>query len=228
MERRQSLWKTTNNMLVPPPAGMALPVIKTIQDCAPWSKVVEPFIPQLYELPNKLLANIGNFEGLKQIYASTNPVISGFAFSCALFPIFFVVSEVNRNWSQVDRVWSILPTIFHIHYAVWARVNGLPTQKVDNVLAFSVLWTLRLTFNYWRRGGYKVGSEDYRWSLIKDYIGTPAFFVLNIVFTSSLQSVRLVEHWRPLCLANHMIRSYSSQSQHQPTSSCSHHASSQL
>jgi hypothetical protein len=21
----------------------------------------------------------------------------------------------------------------------------------------------RLTFNYWRRGGYQVGSEDYRW-----------------------------------------------------------------
>lgn len=180
-------------MLVPPPAGMALPVIRTIQDCATWSKVVEPFIPQLYELPNKLLANIGDIEPLKQIYASTNPVISGFAFSCALFPIFFVVSEINRNWSQVDRVWSILPTLYHIHYAVWARVNGLPTQKVDNVLAFGVIWTLRLTFNYWRRGGYQIGSEDYRWALIKDYIGTPAFFVLNIVFTSSLQSVRLHE-----------------------------------
>lgn len=22
---------------------------------------------------------------------------------------------------------------------------------------------IRLTYNYWRRGGYKVGSEDYRW-----------------------------------------------------------------
>ncbi|EDN08820.1 conserved hypothetical protein [Histoplasma mississippiense (nom. inval.)] len=25
--------------------------------------------------------------------------------------------------------------------------------------------TLRLTFNYWRRGGYSVGSEDYRWAI---------------------------------------------------------------
>lgn len=22
---------------------------------------------------------------------------------------------------------------------------------------------LRLTFNYWRKGGYSIGSEDYRW-----------------------------------------------------------------
>lgn len=25
---------------------------------------------------------------------------------------------------------------------------------------------MRLTFNYWRKGGYNVGSEDYRWSAI--------------------------------------------------------------
>lgn len=24
---------------------------------------------------------------------------------------------------------------------------------------------IRLTFNYWRKGGYNVGSEDYRWSV---------------------------------------------------------------
>lgn len=22
---------------------------------------------------------------------------------------------------------------------------------------------IRLTFNYWRKGGYQIGSEDYRW-----------------------------------------------------------------
>jgi hypothetical protein len=178
------------NMLVTPPAGVAMPIIKTLTDCASYSTTVEPYIPQLYALPEQILANIGDLEALKNIYASTNPIISGFAFSLALFPIFLVVSEVNRNWSQVDRVWSILPTLYHIHYAVWARMNGLETQRVDNVMAFSVLWSIRLTFNYWRRGGYQIGSEDYRWNLIKGWIGTPAFFILNILFTSSVQSVR--------------------------------------
>jgi steroid 5-alpha reductase family enzyme len=177
-------------MLVTPPAGVAMPIIKTLTDCASYSTTVEPYIPQLYALPEQILANIGDLEALKNIYASTNPIISGFAFSLALFPIFLVVSEVNRNWSQVDRVWSILPTLYHIHYAVWARMNGLETQRVDNVMAFSVLWSIRLTFNYWRRGGYQIGSEDYRWNLIKGWIGTPAFFILNILFTSSVQSVR--------------------------------------
>lgn len=177
-------------MLVTPPAGVAMPLIKTLADCASYSTTVEPYVPQLYALPEKILANIGDLEALKNIYVATNPIISGFAFSLALFPIFLVVSEINRNWSQVDRVWSILPTVYHIHYAVWARLNGLETQRVDNVMAFSIVWSMRLTFNYWRRGGYQIGSEDYRWNLIKGWIGTPAFFLLNIFFTSSVQSVR--------------------------------------
>lgn len=178
-------------MLVPP-GGTSLPVVKTLADCADFSRVVQPYLPQLYELPNAILENISNVEGLKSIYATTNPAISGLAFSIALFPIFLVLSEVNRNWSQVDRVWSILPTVYHAHYAYWARCNGLSTQKIDNVLIFSVIWSIRLTFNYWRRGGYQIGSEDYRWNLIKGWIGQPAFFILNVLFTSSVQSV---SHW---------------------------------
>jgi steroid 5-alpha reductase family enzyme len=178
----------TANMLIPQ-TTMALPLITSLSDCADFSKTVQPYIPQLYELPNQAYSAFGQTDGLKHLYTSTNPIISGLAFSLLLFPVFLIVSEVNKNYSQVDRVWSILPTIYHAHYAAWARLNGLPTQKVDNVLAFSVLWTLRLTYNYWRKGGYNIGSEDYRWNLIKDKIGQPAFFLLNVVFISSMQSV---------------------------------------
>ncbi|KAK5109193.1 hypothetical protein LTR62_007278 [Meristemomyces frigidus] len=177
-------------MLIPA-VGTALPVVTSLRDCADYSKVIEPYIPQLYALPGQILSHIADPTALRNIYASTNPAISGLAFSIALFPIFLVVSEINKNYSQVDRVWSILPTIYHIHYAIWTRLNGLPTDKVDPVLAFSLIWTGRLTFNYWRRGGYQVGSEDYRWALIKKQIGQPLFFVLNVLFISSIQSVLL-------------------------------------
>lgn len=111
------------------------------------------------------------------------------AFTIATMPIFLLVTEINKNYSQVDRIWSILPTVFHAHWAIWARLNGLPTKRVDNILACSVMWTLRLTYNYWRRGGYQVGSEDYRWQIIKKYIGGVPFFLLNVLFISTLQVV---------------------------------------
>lgn len=181
-------------MLIPP-TTMALPVITNAADCADFSKTVLPYLHQTYlSLTNNppSASILTDPEALRHIYTTTNPVASALVFSVATFPIFLIVSEINKNYSQVDRVWSILPALYNVHYAVWAHLNGLPTQRIDNILAFSLLWSCRLTYNYWRKGGYKVGSEDYRWALIKDYIGQPAFFLLNLVFISSFQIVRSV------------------------------------
>jgi hypothetical protein len=177
-------------MVVPLTATeMALPTLNSLSECAEYSKIFGPYWPQLYALPNQVYSALGDMDALKHIYLSTNPAISGLAWCIAAFPVFFVVAEANRNYSQVDRFWSLLPTFFNLHYAVWARLNGLPTQRVDNVLAFSVLWSIRLTFNYWRRGGYQIGSEDYRWELIKKRIGAFPFFLMHIFFIASAQLV---------------------------------------
>ncbi|CAA9958865.1 DUF1295-domain-containing protein [Pyrenophora teres f. teres] len=171
---------------------MALPLVKTLPECADYFKTVEPFLPQLYELPTKVAAHITDAQALKELYLNTNPLISSLAFAAMFLPpIVLVVSEFNRNYSQIDRLWSLLPAFYNIHYTVWAHLNGLPTMKLDHVMAVSVIWSARLTFNYWRKGGYEVGSEDYRWIIVKDYIGGPAMFVFNVTFISLYQSVLL-------------------------------------
>ncbi|GME25207.1 hypothetical protein GTA08_BOTSDO03480 [Neofusicoccum parvum] len=172
-------------------ASTVLPALTSLSDCADWSKTVEPFIPQLKTLPADIVQHISSLEELKAIYLTTNPLISAFAFSVALAPLFLVASEINRNWSQVDRFWSLLPTVYNAHFALWAHLAGLPTQRVDNVLAFSTLWSIRLTYNYWRKGGYNIGSEDYRWEIIRSKVPPVAFFIFNITFISLIQSVLL-------------------------------------
>lgn len=121
---------------------MALPAIKTFADCADWSKTVTPYIPQLYDLPQQISSSITDIEALKLLYISTNPLISGFFFSCALFPLFLVISEANRNWSQVDRVWSILPTVYNVHYAIYAHLAAVPTKRLDTLAFFSIVWSV--------------------------------------------------------------------------------------
>ncbi|GAB7358123.1 hypothetical protein MBLNU230_g0282t1 [Neophaeotheca triangularis] len=170
---------------------MAMPVIKTLEDCTDFSKTVVPFIPQLYDLPYQIWNNIADPQGLLQLYVNTNPVISAFAFSLALAPIFLIVSEINRNYSQVDRVWSILPTTYIAHYDAWARLSGLPSQRLDNMLIFGCVWSARLTFNYWRKGGYSIGSEDYRWEVLRQKIHPVLFFIFNVLFISTAQSILL-------------------------------------
>ncbi|KAA8568443.1 hypothetical protein EYC84_007475 [Monilinia fructicola] len=85
---------------------------------------------------------------------------------------------------------SYLP-IYNAHFAIYAHLSGLPAGRLDNVLAFSTIWSLRLTFNYWRKGGYSIGSEDYRWEVLREKIPPALFFVFNIAFISLAQSILL-------------------------------------
>ena len=123
---------------------MALPVVKTFADCADFNKTVLAFLPQLYELPGWVFESIGDPQALKTLYTSTNPVISALALSLFLAPVFLIVSEITRNYSQVDRSWSILPTIYNAHYVLYAHLVGLPTRRLDTLLIVSGIWSVCL------------------------------------------------------------------------------------
>lgn len=171
---------------------MALPLLKTLEDCSDFGKTIQPFLPQLYELPQKLLSTVQQPGGsLTHLYLETNPAISGLAISLFLGAIFFVVAEINQNFSQVDRCWSLLPTFYIAHFDLWARMAGIPSQRLDACLLFSVLWSIRLTFNYARKGGYSVGSEDYRWMIVKNAVPAWAFHIFNLTFIAFMQSILL-------------------------------------
>jgi steroid 5-alpha reductase family enzyme len=169
---------------------MAIPTLKSIKDCADYSITLEPYLPQLYSLPARLWA-VRGLGDLKHVYIDTNPLMMGVGISVALAAVFLVVSEVNKNYSQVDRMWSILPNLYIVHMAIWARLNDLPNSRLLLVASAFTLWSFRLTFNYWRRGGYNVGSEDYRWVIVKGYLPGPLWFIFNVTFISLYQSLLL-------------------------------------
>lgn len=121
---------------------MALPFVKSLEDCGDYAKTVEPFIPQLYALPRQVLDNIASPDGLRQLYVDTNPLASAFAVSVALGFVFLVVSEINKNYSQVDRMWSILPNLYIVHLSVWARLAGVPSSRVDLISLATTLWSV--------------------------------------------------------------------------------------
>lgn len=121
---------------------MALPALATLEECADFSKTVTPFLPQLYALPANILNAVANRGSFFDLYTQTNPLITGFGLSLAFGAVFLVVAEINRNYSQVDRCWSLLPTFYVAHFNVWARLLGLPTKRLDTILLFSTLWSV--------------------------------------------------------------------------------------
>jgi steroid 5-alpha reductase family enzyme len=125
---------------------MAIPVLRTLEECSDFSSTVEPFLPQLYALPARLLDNITSRDALVQLYAETNPLVTAFAASVFLGAVFLVGAEVTRNYSQVDRFWSVGPNLYIAHFALWARVAGVHHQRVDLILAFSTIWSVSGAF----------------------------------------------------------------------------------
>lgn len=152
---------------------MGVPLLRTLEECADYSKTVEPYFSQLSELPGKLAQSATDPDALLAIYKNTNPLVSGFAFSIFLGCIFLAVSEFNRNYSQVDRLWSLLPTIYNAHFAAWVHLNKLPTQRVDIILFWSAIWsvswapltveTVEIFTKSWYLGTFDLQLLEKRW-----------------------------------------------------------------
>lgn len=121
---------------------MSLPVVRTLADCADIHKTVLPYLPQLFDLPQQVFQNINNLQALKVLYIATNPLVTALAVSLFLAPIFLIASEVNKNYSQVDRFWSILPTAYNAHFVIYAHAAGLPTKRLDILMLISGAWSV--------------------------------------------------------------------------------------
>jgi steroid 5-alpha reductase family enzyme len=88
-----------------------------------------------------------------------------------LWLITFVTGEITKNYSQVDKLWSLIPPYFAWVYALDAPGNARLT-----LMAFVIsVWAMRLTLNFHRRGGYSwppwLGEEDYRWQHVQSFLG---------------------------------------------------------
>lgn len=107
----------------------------------------------------------------------------------------FVASELTRNYSQVDRLWSLMPIVYAWLFAVRGGWDG----RLVLMAALVSAWGLRLTFNFWRRGGYGWppwrGEEDHRWAVLRKRpeLGAPwRWRLFNLGFISLYQNLLLL------------------------------------
>lgn len=79
----------------------------------------------------------------------------------------FTVGEATSNNSQMDKLWSILPIVY-----TWViAVRGGMNVRLVVMAVLVTLWGARLTFNFARKGAYRLkfweGEEDYRWKVLR-------------------------------------------------------------
>ncbi|MBP9153050.1 MAG: DUF1295 domain-containing protein [Flavobacteriales bacterium] len=79
----------------------------------------------------------------------------------------FIISELSKNYSQVDKLWSIIPLVY-----IWiiTAMSGWDSRALL-MAGVATIWGIRLTYNFNRRGGYTwrfwEGEEDYRWEVLR-------------------------------------------------------------
>jgi steroid 5-alpha reductase family enzyme len=112
------------------------------------------------------------------------------AVACGAFAaLCWLLSVATGNYSQVDRFWSIAPPLYVTWFAAQARFAD---ARLDLMMALAIAWGARLTYNFARKGGYRAGSEDYRWPFLRERLGTLRFQALNATFIAPFQNAQLL------------------------------------
>ena len=112
---------------------------------------------------------------------------------CAVSILYcFIVGEITRNNSQMDKLWSILPPV----YAWVSCVKGGFNFRLVIMAILATIWGIRLTINFGRKGAYKLkfweGEEDYRWKYLrgkKPFNNKIVWCIFNFFFISIYQNV---------------------------------------
>ena len=101
----------------------------------------------------------------------------------------WLLSVLSREYSWVDRAWSLLPPVY---LWVFAIADSLADARLVTLAALGTLWGARLTFNFARKGGYRPGGEDYRWAALRRRMSRGQFAVFNLFFISIYQNLLLL------------------------------------
>lgn len=128
-------------------------------------------------------------------YLSSDPLTLAIWGCAGIALLCWLLSVITREYSWVDRIWSVTPALYAIHFAAHARFDD---TRLNVMAALITLWGARLTFNYARKGGYAPGGEDYRWGVIRQAIGPVAFQAFNATFISPLQNALLLAITLPM------------------------------
>ncbi|MCU1685123.1 MAG: hypothetical protein JWQ81_5862 [Amycolatopsis sp.] len=103
--------------------------------------------------------------------------------------VVWLLSLVTREYSWVDRIWSLVPVAY---LGIFAGGAGFADARLDTIFVLGALWGLRLTFNFARKGGYARGGEDYRWAVLRAKMAPWQFQVFNLFFITIYQNAILL------------------------------------
>lgn len=118
----------------------------------------------------------------------------------------FAVGEITGNNSQMDKLWSLLP----VAYTWIIAAHGGMAPRLVVIACLVTLWGARLTFNFARKGAYRLrfweGEEDYRWKVLrarKEFQPHWKWLLFNLFFISIYQNALVLMTTLPALVLMH-------------------------
>ena len=84
----------------------------------------------------------------------------------------------------LDRMWSLAPPVYCL---LVAFAGDFGMVRINLMTALVILWGVRLTYNFARKGGFRKGGADYRWAIVRKRYSPWQFQLLNIAFIAPSQ-----------------------------------------
>ncbi len=147
-----------------------------------------------------ILYYLGDFPGAKE-WIMIQKLLWICLFSVSLT---FMTSELTRNYSQVDKLWSLLPIIY-----VWLIAWESQWNSRLMIMSFLVMiWGIRLTWNFALKGAYRwkfwEGEEDYRWKVLRsrpEFQKPWKWRLFNLLFICGYQNILILMFCLPTVVA---------------------------
>lgn len=122
----------------------------------------------------------------------------------------YFLSIIFNNYSFVDKSWSIIPVIYAWVFFMEVDSSSPGYYRCLIMTILVTIWGCRLTYNFYRKGGYQLANEDYRWEVVRSRMHPIFFQLLNITFIASFQHILLLWIIFPLFIAQQQSLSSSS------------------
>ncbi|KAK9365991.1 hypothetical protein V1509DRAFT_642121 [Lipomyces kononenkoae] len=148
----------------------------------------EPFVLAQIEFTKQFITGHVPFS---EYYIASYPFTSASLFHVLLMPVVFIAGVLTNDVSQVDRIWSILPAVTIFHYSLHSYLSGIDSLRLYIYFSIVLSWSVRLTFNFARKGGYS-GIQDYRWEILRSKMSHLQFLLFNALFISVAQLIILL------------------------------------
>lgn len=139
-------------------------------------------------------------EFVSNSFTDSNPLIHTISVTIVVILVVYVLGLLTGKHSFVDKAWSIVPVYYAWQFGL-AELSSSDRGVYPRAAVASCIitvWGIRLTYNFWRKGGYRWEEEDYRWPALRERMHPAVYQVFHIFFIAIAQNILLTSLVAPL------------------------------